>query len=95
MSSQVFFEQKAESIRESGYVSFSNPEFAKEFMDWLPRPEFSKIRYVGGCGRFAVEGYIYLPRAKAKIIRIIRSQLEEVERYADSYREALNQMKNP
>lgn len=89
MENNVFLNQQIEGIRRYGYVEFSNPDFAIEVMAELPRPEFAEVKHVAGAGRFAVEGFIYLPRAKKKLAARVKRDLREAESNAAIYRRTI------
>jgi hypothetical protein len=88
----VFLKQQIEELRRAGYVSFANPEFAREVMAALPRPEFEAVRYVNGTGRCAVEGFIFMPRARRTVTTLVKRDLREAEKNAASYRNALAEL---
>lgn len=89
---KVFLQQQIEGLRRYGYVTFANPEFAREVMAALPRPEFAAVRYVNGTGRYAIEGFIFMPRARRTIAARVKSDLSDAEKWAASYRNALAEL---
>lgn len=85
----VFLKQQITRLRDEGFLSIANPTMAAELMALLPRPEFNEVAYVDGIGTWAVQGYIYMPKAKSKIIEEVQDDIAEREKELASHKKAL------
>lgn len=89
MANEVFISQQADALRRYGYSDFSNPEFAKEIMAALPKPEFKDVKHVFGTGADCVGGYIYIPKGRRRVAANIRQNIRDARRAFASNSRAL------